>query len=142
MFDASTGILSFERPAVVISPAMTRAAFLASPLAEGATSHIKNEPFHSWKLKGSYRSAQLDLLVVVWFRDEKLTMISLMDPDSRYGTSWEDYSLEKEMKRKASHDAWLSRVLPSQTDYSWGSVRSDYNDRGAFSEIVVKYGGD
>src|SRR4051812_32945152 len=106
MFDASTGTLTFEQPPTVIAPSLTRDEFLGSSLADGATTHVANEPFHSWKLNGTFRSARLDLLVVVWFRGQKLTMVSLMDPDRRFGTSWADHSREKEMARKASHDAW------------------------------------
>lgn len=50
--------------------------------------------------------------------------------------------LAKEMARKASHDDWLSRVLGSEREFSWGSVWSDYDDRGGFSEIAVMYGED
>jgi hypothetical protein len=81
----------------------------------------------------------LELLVVLWFHGQRLTMISLMDADPRFGTSWTDQSYEKELARKASHDAWLSRALP-QREVSWGSVWSGYDEKGGFSDIVVKYG--
>jgi len=87
----------------------------------------------------TFRSAGLDLLVVLWFRGQQLTMVSLMDPDPRFGTSWADYSGEKEMARKASHDAWLARALAPDRNASWGSVWSGYDERGGFSDIVVKY---
>ena len=139
MFDASTGALTFEEPPAVISPSLTRDQFLAGKLAHGATTHVDNEPYHSWKLDGTFRSSGLDLLVVLWFHGQQLTMVSLMNPDPRFGTSWADYSLEKEMARKTSHDAWLSRVLPSPHNLSWGSVWSGYDDKGGFSDIVVRY---
>jgi hypothetical protein len=79
------------------------------------------------------------LLVVLWFREQQLTMVSLMASDPRFGTSWADYSLENEMARKASHDAWLSRVLGPNRNFSWGKVWSAYDERGAFSDMGVKY---
>src|SRR5687767_15155513 len=100
MFDAMTGTLTFEQPPVVIAPSLTRNEFLGSSLANDATTHTENEPYHSWKLNGTYRSAGLELLVVLWFRGQQLTMVSLMDPDQRFGTSWADHSLEKELARK------------------------------------------
>jgi hypothetical protein len=102
MFDASTGTLTFERPPTVIPPTLTRDQFLGSSLSDGATTHVENVPYHSWKLNGTFRSAEIDLLVVLYFRDQQLTMLNLMDPDPRFGTSWADHSLEKEMARKAS----------------------------------------
>ena len=139
MFDARTGTLTFEQPPTVIAPSLTRDEFLGSSLADGATTHIENEPYHSWKLNGTLRSAGLDLLVVLWFHGQQLTMVSLMDPDPRFGTSWADYSGEKEMARKESHDAWLARALAPDRNASWGSVWSGYDERGGFSDIVVKY---
>lgn len=141
MFDASTGTLTFEHPLMVIAPTLTRDEFLGSSLAGGATTHVENEPYHSWKLNGTFRSTSLDLLVVLWFRGQQLTMVSLMNPDPRFGMSWAEHSLEKEMARKASHDAWLSRALGLQRAASWGSVWSGYDQLGGFSSIVVEYAG-
>ena len=142
MFDATTGTVTFERPPMVIAPSLTRDQFLGSSLADGATTHIGSEPYHSWKLNGTFRSAGLDLLVVLWFRGQQLTMLSLMDPDPRFGTSWADHSLEKEMARKASHDAWLARSLGRRRVFAWGGVSSDYDDRSGGSSIVIRYGRD
>ena len=139
MFDAITGTLTFEEPPTVIASSLTRDQFLGSPLADGTTTHIENEPYHSWKLKGTFHSAGLDLLVVLYFRGQQLTMVSLTDADPRFGTIWADQSPEKEMARKASHDAWLSRARAPHHHVSWGSVRSGYDERGGFSDIVVKY---
>ena len=140
MFDASTGTLSFEQPLTVIAPSLTRDQFLGTCLADGATTHIENEPYHSWKLNGAFRSAGLELLAVLWFHGQKLTRVSLMDSNPRFGTSWAEHSLEKEMARKASHDAWLSRAHAPHHKVAWGSVRSGYDERGGFSDIVVMYG--
>ena len=141
MFEASTGTLTFEQPPTVITPSLTRDQFLASSLADRATTHVENEPYHSWKLNGTFRSAGLELLVVLWFRDQRLTMVSLMDPDPRFGTSWADRSRAKELARKASHDEWLSRSLTSHRNFSWGSVWSGYDDKGGFSDVRVRYAG-
>jgi len=105
MIDVRTGAITFETPPTVITPSMTRDQFLASPLAAGATDHVANEPYHSWKLKGTCRAADLNLLVVLWFHGQRLSMVSLMDPDPRFGESWADHSEANEMARKASHDA-------------------------------------
>lgn len=139
MFDPSTGILTFEQPPTMIAPSLTRDAFLNSPLAAGATTHVNNEPYHSWKLRQPVHSSGLDLLAVLWFHHQQLTMLSLMDADPRFGTSWTDDSLEKERARQASHDAWLSRSLARQRNFPWGSVWSGYDDKGGFSSIVVRY---
>jgi hypothetical protein len=66
-------------------------------------------------------------------------MVSLMDPDPRFGTSWSDHSLQNEMARKASHDAWLSRAVSPQCNDSWGTIWSGYDEQGGFSQILIRY---
>lgn len=139
MIDARTGNVTFDQPPTVIGPSLTRDQFLASSLAAEATTHVRNEPYHSWQLKGTFRSAGRDLHVVLWFCGQRLIEISLMDSDPRFGASWAEHSLEKEMARKASHDAWLARCLAAQRDFTWGRVWSDYDERGGFSDIRVRY---
>ena len=139
MFDAH-GTLTFDEPPTVIAPSLTRDQFLAGSLANGATTHVENEPYHSWKLGGTFRSAGVELLVVLFFRGQQLTMMELMDPDPRFGSIWAEVTLDKEMARKACHDAWLSRTLPRHRDSSWGSVWSGYDAKGGFALIRVRYG--
>lgn len=139
MIDAHTGTLTFERPPATIGRSLTRDEFLRSPLAEGATTFVANEPHHAWKLAGTFRSCELDMLVVLHFSAQQLTMVSMSNPDPRFGTSWDDHSREKEMARKAAHDTWLARALPSPPDVSWGSVVSVFDEKTGGSAIVVRY---
>ena len=110
MIDPDSGMLTFETPPASIAPSLTRAQFLVSALAKGAVTFVDNEPFHSWKINRTLRSCEVDFVVVLFFSGERLTMISLMNTDPRFGTSWADYSLENELARKASHDQWLARI--------------------------------
>jgi hypothetical protein len=129
MIDSNTGMLTFEEPPAVIAPSLTRHSFLCSPLAEGAATYVENEPYHSWKLGRSFCPSNLNLFVVLFFHHERLTALELVDSDARFGTSWADHSVEKEMQRKAAHDAWLSRCLGFERRFSWGSVSSIYDER-------------
>src|SRR3954463_14202479 len=55
MIDPRTGKIPFDEPSITIDPSLTRDAFLGSPIAAGATTHIENEPYHSWRLGGAVR---------------------------------------------------------------------------------------
>lgn len=139
MLDASNGAVVFEQPSVTIRPSLTRDDFLLSPLAAGARTHVQNEPYHSWKLAGEYFSSGHRLLVVLWFHHQRITALSLTDVDPYLGTSWADYSLEKEMTRKSRHDSWLEKSLGAQRKFPWGKVWSGYDERGGFSSIEIAY---
>ncbi len=63
--------------------------------------------------------------------------------DRRFGASWDDWSEEKELARKAWHDDWLKRTstITAPRKYVWGRVASSYDERSADSSIEVTYAG-
>jgi hypothetical protein len=138
--DQATG--EIRLPGGVLGPTLTRDAFHASPLADGAEIFVQNEPWCSFKL------AQVPVLttqyiVVVFFHGQRLTMVHLTDADPEFGASWDDWSEEKELRKKARHAAWLREVfdLPVGT-YAWGDVASEYDVRSGGSSIIVTYRGE
>lgn len=139
MIDPTTGVLLFEEPPVQFGPALTRTQFFSSTESNGAVDFVKNEPWHSWKLKGQHTSASLPFIVVLYFHGESLTMVNLCHDDPKYGTSWEDWTLEKEMSRKGTHDQWLSAILGDRRSFPWGRVGSEYDQRSGGSSIVISY---
>ena len=70
----------------------------------------QNEPYCTWKLGGEYRSA-ISFVITLCFHDERLIRVDLTHVDPKYGTSWSDWSEEKEAQRKAEHDRWLQGHL-------------------------------
>jgi hypothetical protein len=139
MLDIDTGTIVFRSPAVSIGPGLTRAAFLASPLAEGAATIVANEPHHSWKLAGEYASG-LSFLVALYFTGEELAMVSLADADPKFGgKDWSEWSEQKELSRKASHDAWLKTYAVSRRTFPWGEIFSEYDSRSGGSTIGICY---
>jgi hypothetical protein len=83
------------------------------------------------------RSADLVFNVSLFFRGERLNIVSLMGIEPCF--SWEDHSEEKEYRRKVLHDAWLAGSLGRRRRYPWGTVWSGYDERGGYSSIDVRY---
>jgi hypothetical protein len=64
----------------------------------------------------------------------------MMISSAEFGSSWSDWSREKEEKRKLLHDAALKRMLgPGPYELPWGTVWSGYDDKSGFSSVVVTY---
>jgi hypothetical protein len=142
MFNAQNGELTFDRPAVCIGPSLRRSEFEDAAWAQGAAGMVFNGPWASWKLKGQYWSLELPFTVIVYFEGERLAMLDFCNADPQFGTSWEDYSEEKERRRKQSHDGWLNKSLGRHRSFPWGEVTSgDGRDPhgGGASSIVVRY---
>jgi hypothetical protein len=139
MIDANAGMIRFDGPSFSIAPSLTRTEFLASAPGREAEIFTQNEPWCSWKLKAPIR-AKIDWIVVVWFHGERLTRLSLshMSPDD--GSSWADWSMEKERKRQKVQDEWLLQMIPdSRREFPWGKIWSGYDDRSAGSSIEITF---
>ncbi|HEY6802426.1 MAG TPA: hypothetical protein VI306_02500 [Pyrinomonadaceae bacterium] len=140
MIDIKTGAISVDGVDFVIHPALTREEYLSSPLA-GARVNGGNEPY------GSFTTGVLEImgdsfLLTLNFYGSDLTSVDLFADDERFGTSWADWSKEKELERKRFHESWLGKVLGNDHypyDYDWGSAESFYNEKAGFSYITVRY---
>jgi hypothetical protein len=139
MIDPRTGILTFEKPLVQIHSALSRADFLESTWANGAVDFVVNEPWHSWKRKGGYKSGRSSFDVVLFFEGERLDMITFSDCDSKFGTSWGDWSVENEMNRHESHYKWLAACIGNQRSFPWGSVWSGCDPKTGDAAIAIRY---
>jgi hypothetical protein len=142
MIDRQDGTFVCEDPSFRIGPRVTRAEFLTAAWAQGAQHQVVNEPWHSWKLDGSYRSNSLSFVVILHFVGERLARLELCNTDARFGTSWADYSEEKERQRQDSHDAWLAACLGAQRSFAWGTVQSGAGDDphgGGGASLTIAY---
>jgi hypothetical protein len=85
------------------------------------------------------------------FDGERLDCYSMWLADPRYGTSWDDWSEEKQLAQRDAHGAWLVKSLgpgerkPSPQGpelsytFPWGDVLSTFDARGGSSRIGVRF---
>jgi|SRR6185437_8659727 len=139
MIDPHNGILAFENPAITIRPDVTRPKFLEASWARNSSDWVVNEPWHSWKLAGEYRSGMISFLIVLFFQGDRLNMVDLSNADAAFGETWSEYTLEKEAEREASHNRWLSECIGTQRSFDWGTVWSGIDQRGGGASIVIRY---
>jgi hypothetical protein len=137
--DPATGTLYFERVETRIVPALTRAAFLDSPLGAQARVWVRNEPHCSYRVEVQLGAEPF--VVVLQFLGQTLRSVSLAMLRGRWGSSsWDDWSEESEREKQRAHDAWLSAQLGSPPyTYGWGEVESTYDPRSGSSSIVIQY---
>jgi hypothetical protein len=146
--DAASGSLKLDDWDTALGPKLTRKAFLASLLGRKMSDLIVNEPWHSWQLPDC-RVGGRTFLVGVFYEGERLDMVQLFLQDARYGTSWEDFSPEKEKARHAAQRRWLRDQLASagmrlgtgnERKFPWGEAGTYYDPRNEESSIVISYG--
>jgi hypothetical protein len=124
----------------LLDPSLTRGAFLDSPMGQGAKVSTQNEPWCSYSLP-RVPVDRTEFAITIFFFGEQLRVFQLADCDPRFGTSWDDWSEEKELARKAAHAAWLKDVFDMPVGaYRWGRVESEYDEKGGGSSIFIMYG--
>ncbi|GEM_PF-829307 len=86
------------------------------------------------------------------FREGHLFQAMLALSSPTYGSSWEDWTESKELRRKVDHDRFLAEYLGRDPDlkrskpypsityvFPWGTVFSSYDPRSASSTIHISW---
>lgn len=134
-----TGVITLPEVGASIASTLSRSEFLQVPEFSGASIFVQSEPWCSYRLP-AIRQKYTDLVVIVQFRGEELFSLDLCHSAACFGTSWENWSEERELARKAFHERWLaSEVGVRPGKYAWGEISSYYDEKGRFSSIVIRY---
>jgi hypothetical protein len=138
MIDGSTGAFRTD-DGLVLGPATTEQAFLASPIGCKSKDIGHNDGWSRYDLPRALRALSVEWDGIVYFFNGTMKKISLSiyDPSVR---GWEDWSESKELLAKQKHDDILTTILGSPPYlYSWGEVFSTYDARSGTSQITVRY---
>lgn len=148
MIDRRTGALVLSGGSIGCD--LSRSSLLASPMSAQATC----EDMHTGWMHVYLGPQDLDgtkFGVALHFESERLDGYSLSLVDARYGTSWDDYSEEKQLAQRDAHDAWLIATLgpgnrePSpqgpelQYSFPWGDAWSTFDARAGSSSVGVRF---
>jgi hypothetical protein len=138
VIDATTGELSFEQPAAVLTPCLTRTSFLEAEAWSDKQPVVQNPPHASWRI-AEVRAAEHRFVVTIGFVEERLASVRLTRVDRELPSSWSEWDEAAERARKASHDDFLEAELGAQRTFAWGSVESNYDPRSGSSGISIVY---
>ena len=117
----------------------TEAAFLASRLAARTARDHGGDGHRNYGL-GRVSLDGTEFSLCAYFREQRLTMFILAVGMPDEASSWDDWTLEREMARKAVHDEWLQSHLGERPwIYAWGSVWSEYDPRSACSSWGMNF---
>ena len=134
-----TGCITLPEIGAVIASSLSRSQFLQTAAFSAASVSVRNEPWCSYRLP-SIPQPDTELFIVLQFHGEQLLSLNLTHGAARFGTSWADWSEERELALKAFHERWLSTELRTPPgEYPWGSISSHYDAKGGFSSITLQY---
>jgi len=134
-----TGVIKLPEIGATIAASLSRAQFLQTPEFFEARVFVRSEPWCSYRLP-AISQKYTELVIVVQFHGEELVSLDLCHGAHCFGSSWEDWSEERELARKAFHERWLaSEVGVHPGNYAWGQIASYYDEQGRFSTIAIRY---
>lgn len=135
--DEKTGEITLTG-GVKIGPLLTKEQLLSSSLKEKAEPWGVHEPFYHCRIIAA-TSDGTPFVLVLSFGDGNLYEVSLTYDSAEFGSSWEDWSEERERERKAKHDEWLRKIGITHQIYGWGRVDSSFDEQIGASSIVITY---
>ena len=140
MLDPTTGEVTLTTTKVCLGPRVTLTEFLVSAVGQHASPGTINPPWANYGCSfavGEVGPFPADL--GVQFKGEALLWLTIMNLSPEFGTSWDDWSREKEDARRRTHDAWLRASGLPPGRYRFAEVWSDYSEKDALSKIVIRY---
>jgi hypothetical protein len=141
MIVLATGSITFKNEAMTVGSSLTRSNFLTSALGRISKVNVENEPHCSYStVIPADALMSLPVGLTLYFYHQQLECVSIVASDSRFGSSWNDWSEEKEKDRKRFHDQWLVETIgTTSAQFPWGQLSSDYDGKSGFSAIHLRY---
>lgn len=138
MIDRSSGEIRFRT--VRVDPSLGRTAFLDALPADRIEPLVDNPPHRSYAVSSEDRHGN-PFRLSVYYDEERLTMVHLAAVDGRFGQSWDEWSKEKELARKAHHTHWLAEEcgMEASEAFAWGTVSCLFDEKSGASSIIVRY---
>ena len=141
MIERETGEIQFQLNGIRVGPSLSREQFLASPTAAQSRVMVRNEPHCSF----APPIVQFDEHSFAWslqFTSSVLVWVSIVCADTEFGSSWSDWSEERQLALNRFHDSLLALYLGPDwrlQKFTWGAVDSGYHPKSGFSSITVSY---
>jgi len=93
----------------------------------------KHYSIRGFKVKDTYLS------MTFYFNIDNLNSIEFVVSDKIIMFSWDDWSLEGELKKKDYFEDWLTNQIGKVRQFAWGKVDASYDNKSASSGIYLKY---
>lgn len=97
---------------------------------------------HVWYSVPSVVSESNEILMSLCFRLGVLDSISIAASHTALGSSWSDWSEEKEQTRAKQTVEWLAAQGYEPGTFTWGEIWADYDAKGGSGSAVIRYGSD
>jgi hypothetical protein len=123
---------------------LTKQEFISSSLYKEVESEHRNdsnsETYVRYYLKPQRIGENYFALTLIFDPSEMIYMVLLLMLIDDIPLSWDKWSEDKELKRKAQHDELLKNAIGNPPyKYSWGLISSNYDPRSGTSNIVLNY---
>ncbi len=92
---------------------------------------------HRWCSLPVIKYGATEISVSLCYYATKLRHIHFSAQGNEFGTGWDDFSEEKELKRARKTEQWLESVGLKPGTYSWGTVWCGYDLKASFSYAAI-----
>ena len=137
MIDKDNGEITFDN-GFILSRKFTRDEIEKLKFGMKSTLIRNSAPWYVVQLD-NIKISGLNFSIVLYFNNNKLIMVDMSISDTKYGTSWDDWTKEKEMDRNRDNKNWLYQYTNGQNEFPWGKIWAGYDEKVGGSSIHIRY---
>jgi hypothetical protein len=135
---ADTGTIELENETFVLGPDLTHEIFRDSATGRESKLVGYTDVHRSYHLP-AVEAHGTTFLLSVSFEGERLTRITWMDGDPSFGSTYAEWSEEKEQRRNDRHHEWLEQWGIALGEHAWGTVAAGFSGRDEESSVAFIY---
>jgi hypothetical protein len=92
---------------------------------------------YTWYSLPVLKDGEFNISISLCFYSGKLIHINLSALGAQFGSSWDDFTEEKEFARVKETNAWLAQNNLKTGTYSWGTVYCGYDQKAASGYAAI-----
>ena len=139
MINTENGNLQLENIKLIIKKGLTRDEFMQSDLFYDVLNQ-DDYGYVRYYIKPQTICEQKFVIALLFKPDKSLSSVTLGLAIDGAIPTWENWSEEDELRKKALLGKWLEKnVGEPPYDYTWGSMTLTYDRRSASSHITISY---
>ena len=92
----------------------------------------------TWYRLPPFEDNGVSVAISVGFHIGELRQVTLTDAGAQFGTSWAEWSEQRETQRAESITNWLAQRGLQPGNYNWGSISAGYDTKGGLGSASIR----
>ena len=127
-------------PEVIVSPNSPLDEIKQLELGEEYGPWVAHAPYKSWRF-ANFEVQQEYFVVVLYYEHDKLRRLDIVVDDRKFelDEGYDAWNEADEKRHLSLCQRWVTRNLGHEGEFSWGTVKTYYDDKAGSSQTSIQY---